>query len=101
MRFWKAYPSVHCSVKEAPCRTVVKWPRRRRSEFLSFSSADSFSSVSQEPKQEEAVETEAAAHQRVRQRVLRRGAHQYGDAPGRTGARAAAPGKLATGQVTG
>lgn len=34
MRFWKAYPSVHCSVKEAPCRTVVKWPRRRRSCML-------------------------------------------------------------------
>lgn len=34
MRVWKAYPSVHCSVKEAPCRTVVKWPRRRRSCML-------------------------------------------------------------------
>lgn len=34
MRFWKAYPSVHCSVKEAPCLTVVKWPSRRRSCML-------------------------------------------------------------------
>lgn len=34
IRFWKAYPSVHCSVKDAPCRTVVKWPSRRRSCML-------------------------------------------------------------------
>ena len=33
-RFWKAKPSVHCSVKEAPCRTVVKWPRRSLSCML-------------------------------------------------------------------
>lgn len=34
MRFWKAYPSVHCSVKDAPCLTVVKWPSRSRSCML-------------------------------------------------------------------
>lgn len=33
-RFWKANPSVHCSVNEAPWRTVEKWPRRRRSCML-------------------------------------------------------------------
>lgn len=34
IRFWKAYPSVHCSVKDAPCLTVVKWPSRSRSCML-------------------------------------------------------------------
>lgn len=33
-RFWKAYPSVHCSVNEAPCLTVVKWPKRSLSCML-------------------------------------------------------------------
>ncbi|KPP75764.1 hypothetical protein Z043_104967, partial [Scleropages formosus] len=33
-KFWKAKPSVHCSVKEAPCRTVVKWPSLSRSCML-------------------------------------------------------------------
>lgn len=42
IRFWNAYPSVHCSVYDAPCRTVVKWPRRRRSCML-FSRHDCFS----------------------------------------------------------
>ena len=32
--------------------------------------------------------------------MLWRGAHQHGDAPGRTGARAAATSKLATGRLT-
>lgn len=43
-RFWKAYPSVHCSVKEAPCLTVVKCPKRRRSCML-FSLHACFSCV--------------------------------------------------------
>lgn len=43
-RFWNAKPSVHCSVNEAPCLTVVKCPRRNRSCIL-FSRLDSFSCV--------------------------------------------------------
>lgn len=43
-RFWKAYPSVHCSVNEAPCLTVVKCPKRRRSCML-FSLHACFSCV--------------------------------------------------------
>lgn len=43
-RFWKAYPSVHCSVNEAPCLTVVKWPKRSRSCML-FSRHACFSCV--------------------------------------------------------
>lgn len=43
---------------------------------------------------------DAGAHQRIRQWVLWRRAHQHGDASGRTGARATATGKLVTGQVT-
>lgn len=34
IRFWKAYPSVHCSVNDAPCLTVVKWPSRSLSCML-------------------------------------------------------------------
>lgn len=43
-RFWNAKPSVHCSVNEAPCLTVVKCPRRNLSCIL-FSRLDSFSCV--------------------------------------------------------
>lgn len=43
-RFWNAKPSVHCSVNEAPCLTVVKCPRRNRSCIL-FSLLDNFSCV--------------------------------------------------------
>lgn len=53
-----------------------------------------------EPKQERAMVMDAGAHQRIRQWVLWRGAHQHGDAPGRTGGWAAATSKLATGQLT-
>lgn len=42
------------------------------------------------------VGEEATAHQRVRQRVLRRGAHQQWDASARTGARATATDELDT-----
>lgn len=43
-RFWNAKPSVHCSVNEAPCLTVVKCPRRNLSCIL-FSRLASFSWV--------------------------------------------------------